>query len=98
MQELAVAPALGNTVKELRVKAGLSQEALADRARIHRTYVSQLERGLKSPTISVLLRIAEALATPASSIIQRIEKLPAGEETSTEKVQSQRRLRSRSRL
>ena len=40
--------ALGNAIARLRESVGISQEELAERAGIHRTYVSQLERGLKS--------------------------------------------------
>lgn len=58
----------------LRRKANISQEELADRANIHRTYVSQIERGLKSPTLQVLMQIATALNTTASDILRDIEK------------------------
>lgn len=49
--------ALGRVLARYRAIAKISQEELADRAGIHRTYVSQIERGLKSPTLSVLLKI-----------------------------------------
>lgn len=64
---------LGRTISGLRVTLGLSQEDLADRAGIHRTYVSQLERGLKSPTLSVLIKVAKALDTKASLLVQAFE-------------------------
>jgi len=66
--------ALGQTIADLRVKAGISQERLADLARIHRTYVSQLERGLKSPTLDVLLRVALALNIRASQLVRLAEE------------------------
>ncbi|MEG4392092.1 helix-turn-helix transcriptional regulator [Microcoleus sp. BROC3] len=46
--------ALGKVLAKHRTIANISQEELADRAGIHCTYVSQIERGLKSPTLSVL--------------------------------------------
>ena len=52
---------LSGLLRELRQQAGLSQEALADKAGLHRTYISQLERGLKSPTVDVLDALARAL-------------------------------------
>lgn len=65
---------IGRIIASRRNNLGLSQEALADRAGIHRTYVSQLERGLKSPTISVLTEIAEALETRPSNLLRLAEK------------------------
>jgi len=65
--------ALGKVIAALRQSADLSQEELADRAAIHRTYVSQVERGLKSPTIVVLFRLAKALNTTPSKILKQLE-------------------------
>lgn len=53
--------------------AALSQEELAYRAGIHRTYVSQVERGLKSPTITVVLQLSKALDTMPSEIMRLFE-------------------------
>jgi transcriptional regulator with XRE-family HTH domain len=66
--------ALGKVLAKCRITAGISQEELADRAGIHRTYVSQIERGLKSPTLAVLFKISKALDTTASSLITEVEK------------------------
>lgn len=66
--------AIAKTLANLRHLANISQEELAARAGIHRTYVSQIERGLKSPTLQVLIQIANALDTTASSILQDIER------------------------
>ncbi|HTQ12784.1 MAG TPA: helix-turn-helix transcriptional regulator [Rhizomicrobium sp.] len=53
-------------LRSLREKRGLSQEQLARRARIDRTYVSALERGIYSATITMVARLAKVLqATPA---------------------------------
>ncbi len=64
---------LGRTICQLRESLGLSQEDLADRAGIHRTYVSQLERGIKSPTLGVLIKIAKALNTKPSLLVSVFE-------------------------
>jgi transcriptional regulator with XRE-family HTH domain len=66
--------AVSLTIIELRKKAQLSQEELAHQAEIHRTYVSQIERGLKSPTLQVLIKIASALDVKPSEIMRHIEK------------------------
>jgi transcriptional regulator with XRE-family HTH domain len=65
--------ALGLVVKKRREACGLSQTALAEMAELHRTYVSQLERGLKSPSVRTLCGIAEALGTVSSALLRAAE-------------------------
>ena len=65
---------LGVVIADARRSAGLSQEALAFRCKLHPTYISQLERGLKSPTVRVLRVIAAALGTQASELLRTAEK------------------------
>jgi transcriptional regulator with XRE-family HTH domain len=65
--------AFGKIIADLRQTAGFSQEELAERAAIHRTYVSQIERGLKSPTITMLFKLAAALETTPSKILKQVE-------------------------
>lgn len=60
---------VGLNVKRLRDAKGLSQEAFADLADIHRTYVSGVERGVRNPTITVLEKFAAALGVPASNLL-----------------------------
>jgi transcriptional regulator with XRE-family HTH domain len=52
---------VAHNIRKLRVRRGLSQESLAVDARIDRTYVSRLERGIENPTVAVLERLAAAL-------------------------------------
>ena len=74
MFQMSQLPAqLGKIISTMRQSKGLSQEELADVAGIHRTYVSQLERGLKSPTVVVLVRIARALGSKPSKILRALE-------------------------
>jgi transcriptional regulator with XRE-family HTH domain len=51
----------------------VSQEELSFRAGIHRSYISQLERDLKSPTVDMLFRLCRTLDVSAAKIIARIE-------------------------
>ncbi|ODT87385.1 MULTISPECIES: helix-turn-helix transcriptional regulator [unclassified Phenylobacterium] len=60
---------VGLNVKRLREAQGISQEDLADRAGVHRTYVSGVERGVRNPTITVLEKIAGALAAPLAELV-----------------------------
>lgn len=68
---------LGRVIADRRRDQGLSQEALADRCDLHATYISQLERGLKSPTVRVLRLIGNALDTSAWKLLQKAEALAA---------------------
>jgi transcriptional regulator with XRE-family HTH domain len=61
---------LGRNLRRLREAKGLSQEQFADEAGIHRTYVSDLERGSRNPTIRVVERVATALGVTASDILK----------------------------
>lgn len=56
-------------MREVRAERGLSQEALADLAGLHRTYVGGIERGERNPTLANVERIAKALrVTPAQLV------------------------------
>ena len=60
---------VGRNVREARKAIGLSQEALADKAGIDRTYVSGVERGVRNPTITILAKFAAALDTSAAALL-----------------------------
>lgn len=65
--------AFGSVLRQLRESKGLSQEELADQCSIHRTYVSQLERGLKSPTLRLLWKICASLEINPLSLIADVQ-------------------------
>jgi transcriptional regulator with XRE-family HTH domain len=60
---------VGANVKAAREAKGWSQEELADRARMHRTYISGIERGIRNPTITVLERVGKALEISPGSLL-----------------------------
>jgi transcriptional regulator with XRE-family HTH domain len=64
----------GIALKAARQRAKISQEELGFRANVHRTYVSQLERGLKSPSLDVILRVAKPLGVPAWNLVRAVEE------------------------
>ncbi|MBR4561087.1 MAG: helix-turn-helix transcriptional regulator [Bacteroidales bacterium] len=51
----------GKTIADIRKKQGLSQEELAEKCSLHRTYIGAIERGEKSPTLNTIDRIANGL-------------------------------------
>jgi transcriptional regulator with XRE-family HTH domain len=55
--------------REARMKIGLSQEDLADQAEVHRTYVSQVERGVTNPSIDSMEKLAKALNKPLFELL-----------------------------
>lgn len=63
----------GGVLQRHRGKAGLSQEELAFRAGIDRTFVSRLERGIRQPTITTLIGLAEALGISATDLVKETE-------------------------
>lgn len=63
----------GEVVRKRRMELGVSQESLAHVAGLHRTYISMLERGIRNPSLTVLLQLAEALNTEASELIADYE-------------------------
>ena len=63
----------GRILQELRTERGLSQENLGFESNYHRTYISQLERGQKNPSLRAIFRLAKALGVKPSEMIRRIE-------------------------
>lgn len=64
----------GRVVKQLREEHRYSQEALADRASLNRTYLGEVERGVAVPSLATIAKIASALNISASELIARSER------------------------
>ena len=64
----------GNAVRKRRQEMGLSQEDFADKAGIHRTYVSSIELGKVQVSIRIATQLAEALELPLSELWRDIEE------------------------
>jgi len=62
--------AVCKSVHERREVLGLSQEELAHRAGLHRTYISDIERGARNPSLKTLSRLADALEISTSDLIR----------------------------
>jgi CheY-like chemotaxis protein len=62
---------LGNAIKEQRSAMGISQEELAARAGLHRTYVSEVERGERNPSITSIEKLAQALKVSFTTLFER---------------------------
>ncbi len=60
---------LATNLRRLRQEKGLSQEGFAHEAGLHRTYVSDIERGARNPTITVVEKLAASLGVPPGRLL-----------------------------
>lgn len=72
---LSRSKAFGEALRQLREKRGLSQEAAALACGIDRSYYGKIERGMKSPTLGTVWKIADALEVQASGLLAHTERL-----------------------
>lgn len=69
---MSIQALVGANVKLLRLQREWSQEELADRCGVHRTYISGLERGVRNPTIAILEKIAASLSVSAYELLRPV--------------------------
>lgn len=70
--------AFGEVLRDYRTKAGLSQENLAFKSDLDRTYISMLERGLRQPTLETVFRLAGVLEVAPATMIARTSSKISG--------------------
>jgi transcriptional regulator with XRE-family HTH domain len=78
--------AFGDALREIRKEHGISQEQLALDSGLDRTYVSLIERGVQSPTIRSVSKLASVLGVKPSEIILRMETMMPKERSSRSRV------------
>ncbi len=66
--------AFAAVLKRLRSTNGLGQEELAFQTGLHRTYISQMERGLKSPSLSTIYKLSSVLGISMEQMMALVEK------------------------
>ena len=69
-----VSAMLGEILRREREAAGLSQQVLAKRAGINRSYLSELENDAKSPTVQLLMRLCGAMGISAGAVLTEAER------------------------
>ena len=74
-RNLSPEKAFGRVLREVRESRNLSQEELAARAGYHRTYIGQLERGEKSPSLRTIFNLSSTLQVTPSVLVRRVERL-----------------------
>ena len=60
-------------IRELRLAKGISQEALADLAGVHRTYMGSVERGERNISLENIVKIARALKVASGNLLQTLK-------------------------
>jgi transcriptional regulator with XRE-family HTH domain len=67
--------ALGESIRQFRLEAKYSQEELAEKAKTDLTQVGGIERGIRNPSYTTLVRLARALGTSVGAIATRADRL-----------------------
>ena len=76
LAETSSCQALGLRVKQLRAQLGLTQEELAERCNMFRTYMSRIESGAANPTLTMLYTLAAALEVSVQDLFEVAEEAP----------------------
>jgi transcriptional regulator with XRE-family HTH domain len=71
----------GRAVRRARAQHGWSQEQLAGRAEVNRSYLGEVERAAVTPSLATAAKLARALQVPLSVLIARCEAVPAATAT-----------------
>lgn len=69
----AMTKLIGLRIRNYRIQSCLNQEQLAELAGCHPTYIGQIERGEKNPTIESIVKITKALKIPLSQLFENID-------------------------
>ncbi|WP_354273112.1 helix-turn-helix domain-containing protein [Stenotrophomonas rhizophila] len=64
----------GEVLREVRTERSISQQDLALEADLDRTYISLLERGLRQPTLSTIISLADAMGADAASLVRQTKE------------------------
>jgi len=69
MHSNTVIKCFGTSVRKFRSGLGFSQENLAERADLHRTYIADIERGARNPTLLTIKKLAKGLGVSAADLL-----------------------------
>jgi transcriptional regulator with XRE-family HTH domain len=73
--------AFGQTLRKVRLEKGLTHEVLAERANLHPTFISLLERGQRMPSLNTIFLLARGLKIRPSDLVGTVERLDPHPET-----------------
>jgi transcriptional regulator with XRE-family HTH domain len=72
--KINILKALGLLVRKHRGKLGISQEELAMRSNLDRTYISGIERGVRNPSLTALVSLSDGLNLNISELLENLER------------------------
>ena len=69
----------GRRIKEIRAESGITQDELAERVGVFRTYMSRIETGAANPTLTVIHALADALSVDVTTLFEPVsdERIPS---------------------
>ena len=73
--DLTAEKTFGQVLKKFRILNKLSQEKLSQECGLDRSYISLLERGLRQPTLTTILRLSQILNTTATAMVRDVEEI-----------------------
>lgn len=76
METCAIEKLLRMEVRQRREKLGFSQEQLAERASLHRTYVSDIERGTRNSSLKSIEKVSGALGISIGTLFSKFTEVP----------------------
>jgi transcriptional regulator with XRE-family HTH domain len=65
--------ALGNAIRQIREREGLTQSQLGRKTGLHPSYISDIERGVRNPSWSIIVNVAKALGIKPSELVAQAE-------------------------
>lgn len=65
----------GKVLRQMRLERGLTQEKMAELADVDRTYIFRLEKGLRSPSLDIIFRLADSLQISPGVILDKVNRL-----------------------
>lgn len=68
-----IAVVFGKVLRNARAERGITQEELAFRAGVDRTFIYRIERGIRQPTISTIIGLAQALGISSGDLVSQVE-------------------------
>ncbi len=77
-QRLAIHVAFGAQLREARRRQRISQDELARRSGLHRTFIGGIERGQRNPSLTNIARLASALDVPVAELVEDLDERPHG--------------------
>ena len=73
--EIAFCKQLGRAIRTLREEQKLSQGDLAEGAEVHRTYINEIEKGIRNPSVTTVVRIAKVLDIEPSELLRQAQEV-----------------------